>query len=126
MLLKIIAVGFVTIITSSVIKQYRPDIALLMSICGGLVIVMLSIDSLLGIFDQILSLSNQTKISNQVIKPIIKIVGIGYITEFCANIAEDSGNKTIQSKILLGGKIAICVATIPCITNMLNAILSLL
>ena len=126
MLIKIIAVGFVTIITSAVVKQYRLDISLLISICGGLVIVMLCFDSLTSLFDQIANLSQKTTISNQIVKPIIKVVGIGYITEFCANIAEDSGNKTIQSKILLGGKIAICAATIPVITNMLNAILLLL
>ncbi len=126
MITKIIAVAVVTIIISSITKQYRADLSLLINICGGLLIVMLSINGLTEIIDAMVNLPQNTSISNAVIKPLIKVVGIGYITEFCADMAEDSGNKTICSKIIFGGKIAICAVALPLITNMLNAILSLL
>ncbi|MBQ8425197.1 MAG: stage III sporulation protein AD, partial [Clostridia bacterium] len=57
---------------------------------------------------------------------ILKIIGVGYITEFTADIADDFGNKTISSKVILGGKIVICAMSIPVIKSLLSLLLSLL
>lgn len=126
MILKIISVGIVTIIISNIIKQYRSDLSLLINICGAVLIVLLSIDGISSILDGIINISQDIQFSNEIVTPLIKVLGIGYITEFSADIAEDAGNKSISSKIVFGGKIAICVVALPIIINMLNAILSLL
>lgn len=126
MITKIIIVAAVTIVVSSVIKQYRADISLLINICGGLLIVLMSISGLNQIIESMVNLPSYGNITQGVVKPLVKVIGIGYITEFCADMAEDAGNKTICSKIIFGGKIAICVVALPIITNMLSAILSLL
>jgi stage III sporulation protein AD len=125
-IVKILSIGVVTVVVSIIIKQYRPDIALLCSICGGLMMIMLVSDSLGEILDSMVSLSSNISVSADVVTPITKVIGIGYLTEFCADMADDAGNKSISSKILFGGKIAICVVALPIITNMLSAILSLL
>jgi len=125
MLIKIIFIGLATIITSSIIKQYRADLSLLINISGALIIVLLTIGEFNNLFNEILNLETSINLSTTII-PVAKVVGIGYITEFCADLAEDSGNKIIGSKILLGGKIAICAVALPIIKNMLSVILSLL
>ena len=126
MIIKIIAISLVTIIVSSVIKQYRSDISLLINICGVVLVVMLSLDGLNTIIDNMINISDSITVSQSIITPLIKVMGIGYITEFSADIAEDAGNKSISSKIIFGGKIAICAVALPIVINMLNAILSLL
>ena len=52
-------------------------------------------------------------------KLIFKIIGIGYITEFTADIAEDFGNNIISSKVIIGGKIVICGMALPVIKDLL-------
>ena len=126
MFIKIIFVGILTVILSTIIKQYRADLALLVNVCGGVLIVLFSIESLGTILDSMINISADIELSNDIIKPLIKVLAIGYITEFSADVAEDAGNKSMSSKILFGGKIAICIVAIPIIVNMLNAILSLL
>lgn len=126
MLTKIIATAIVAIIASSVIKQYRQDISLLINICAGLLIVLMCLQDFSTIIDGIVNLSNISSISNGLVVPLIKVLGIGYITEFCADIADDAGNKTISSKLLLGGKIAICLVALPIISSLVKAILSLI
>ena len=126
MILKIISVGLATVIVSSIIKQYRSDLSLLINICGTVLIVLLSVDGISLVLDGIINISQDIQFSKEIVSPLIKVLGIGYITEFSADIAEDSGNKSISSKIIFGGKIAICVVALPIIINMLNAILSLL
>ena len=126
MLTKIIATAIVAVVASTIIKQYRQDIALLINICAGLMMVLLCLQDFSTILDNIVGLSNVSSISNGLVLPLIKVLGIGYITEFCADIADDAGNKTISSKLLLGGKIAICLVALPIISNLVKAILSLL
>lgn len=126
MLTKIICIGLVTVLVSSIIKQYRADISLLVNICGSMLIVMIAVSGVSDIIDSMIQISENISISSDVISPIVKVLSIGYITEFSADIADDAGNKSISSKILFGGKIAICVVAVPIVINMLNAILSLL
>ena len=86
----------------------------------------MSVDGVGSIIDSMINISNRVTISQTIINPLLKVIGIGYITEFSADIAEEAGNKSISSKIIFGGKIAICAVALPIIINMLNTILSLL
>ncbi len=126
MIIKIISISLITVVISSIIKQYRSDISLLINICGAVLVVLLSLDGIGEIIDGIINISDTVKVSQTIINPLIKVLGIGYITEFSADIADDAGNKSISSKIIFGGKIAICAVALPIIIDMLNAILSLL
>ena len=124
MIFKIIGVGICTIVVSIVLKQYKPELSVLVNICGGLVIFMLSIDGVSTLVSEFYSLENLTG-QIEIVKPIMKVLGVGYITEFTANLAEDGGNKSVASKIVLGGKVAICTLALPILKQLINAIISL-
>ncbi len=125
MIFKIIGVGICTIVASIVLKQYKPELSVLVNICGGLVIFMLAIDGVSTLVSEFYSIENLTS-QIEIVKPIMKVLGVGYITEFTANLAEDSGNKSVASKIVLGGKVAICTLALPILKQLINAIISLI
>lgn len=125
MIFKIIGVGICTIVVSIVLKQYKPELSVLVNICGGLVIFMLAIDGVSTLVSEFYSIENLTS-QIEIVKPIMKVLGVGYITEFTANLAEDSGNKSVASKIVLGGKVAICTLALPILKQLVNAIISLI
>lgn len=125
MIFKIIGVGICTIVVSIVLKQYKPELSVLVNICGGLVIFMLAIDGVSTLVSEFYSVENLTS-QIEIVKPIMKVLGVGYITEFTANLAEDSGNKSVASKIVLGGKVAICTLALPILKQLINAIISLI
>lgn len=125
MIFKIIGVGICTIVVSIVLKQYKPELSVLVNICGGLVIFMLAIDGVSTLVSEFYSIENLTG-QIEIVKPIMKVLGVGYITEFTANLAEDSGNKSVASKIVLGGKVAICTLALPILKQLINAIISLI
>lgn len=125
MIFKIIGVGICTIVVSIVLKQYKPELSVLVNICGGLVIFMLAIDGVSTLVSEFYLIENLTS-QIEIVKPIMKVLGVGYITEFTANLAEDSGNKSVASKIVLGGKVAICTLALPILKQLINAIISLI
>ena len=53
-------------------------------------------------------------------------MGIGYITDFSANIAEETGSRGLGEKIVLGGKILILLASMPIVKSLFNMISTLL
>ena len=126
MLLKLLGVGFVTTIMSLIIRQYKSDISLVISICGGLIVLYIILGELKTLFNGVLYIAGESNISSEILSAIIKIILASYLTEFCVDIAEDSGNKFIASKVLIGGKIAICVMAFPIIKTLFQTIISLI
>ena len=126
MIVKIAIIALISIFISSAVKNYNSEISNFISISGGIIIFLLCVDELKNIIIYLEELYNLTKIDYEYFYVIFKIIGIGYITEFTANIAEDFGNKAIASKVILGGKIVICGMAIPIIKNLLTLLFSFL
>ena len=126
MLIKILGVGLITTIISLVLREYKSDYYVLVSICGGLVIFFILIDGIVNIIDGIQFIGESAGVSWELIKIVIKIIGAGYLTEFMSDIAEDSGNKFVSSKVIIGGKVAICVMAFPIIKTLFQTIISLI
>ena len=122
MLFKVIGVGLSAVIINVILKQYKPEFCVVSNVCAGFIIFMLVANSISDFVD----VQNLTGINSGVVSPILKVIGVGYIVEFASNIAEESGNKSVASKILLGGKIAICGVALPILETLINAILSLI
>lgn len=126
MLFKILGTGLVTVVLYITIKQYKPELALLVSIAGGLIISLMLISEVEIIIDEFVSFGEISGLGTSITTPIVKVLGVGYITEFCGEIAEDSGNKLLVNKILLGGKISILILALPVIRLLITTIMSIL
>lgn len=126
MLFKILGTGLVTVVLYITIKQYKPELALLVSIAGGLIISLMLISEVEIIIDEFVSFGEISGLGTSITTPIVKVLGVGYITEFCGEIAEDSGNKLLANKILLGGKISILILALPVIRLLITTIMSIL
>ena len=123
---KIVALGILICIVIIIVKQIKPEFAILVLIAGSVVMLCYLFNyftNILGVFDKIIS---KTGINAELFAIILKIVGIGYLIEFAANICTDSGNPAIADKIVLGGTLMILTVSMPIITNLLNIIVELL
>ena len=125
-ILKIVGIGIITTIVIIIIKQIKPEFAVV-ALISGVIIMLYFIFSYFGnvlnVFNQIL---NKTGVNSELFGIILKIVGVGYIIEFGASICADSGNPAIADKIILGGKLLILVLAMPIITNLLDLIIGLI
>ena len=104
MILKIVIVALITIFLSSSLKSINSEISSMVSVCGGLIIFLLVVGELSNIILSLGEIVNLSNLDSGVISLALKIIGVGYITEFASDVAEDFGNKTLSSKVILGGK----------------------
>lgn len=125
-IIKIIGVGFISLIIIIIIKQYRPEFAIYVSILAGAFIIMMCMDKISGILDLINNFSNKTSLNSQFLKILIKITGIAILTEFAVSICKDSGESAIASKVDMGGRILIISMSIPIISSLLETVLKVL
>ncbi len=125
-ILKIILIGIITCVATILLKQLKPELSVLVSIAGGIVILVMVVNYLGSIVSNFTQIATKTNINMQLFSSVVKIVGIGYITEFGANICQDTGNSNIADKILLGGKVIILGFALPIINAMLSTIMGLI
>ena len=123
---KIIGIGLIGLIIIVILKQYKPELAIYVSIIAGVLILVFAIEKLTGIINLLQSISNKTNINSSFLKILLKIKGITFITEFAVSICSDAGEKAIASKIEIGSKVIIITMSIPIITSLLELVLEIL
>ena len=125
-IIKIIGIGLTALIVIIVLKQYKPEFAIYVSIVAGILILGLSLSSFSGIINLLKDISSRAHINSKFLGIILKITGIAILTEFAVSICQDTGEKAIANKIDIGGKVIIMTISLPIISSLLEAILKVL
>ena len=125
-IIKIIGIGLVALVIIVILKQYRPEYTIYVSIIAGIVILFLAMEKLSGVINLLQSISDKTYINKQFLEIILKITGIAIITEFAVSVCSDAGEKAIASKIEIGSKVVIITMSIPIISSLLELIIEIL
>jgi len=125
-ILKIVAVALVTVFAHMLIKQTKPELALLISIAGSVMIIIMVVGTFKNVFGSFYQIFNKTGVKMELLSPLFKILAIGYIAEFGANICVDAGASSVADKILFSAKLIILVVALPIITSVIDMVVSLL
>ena len=125
-IIKILGIGLISLVIAIILKQYRPEYAIYVSIIAGILILFLAMDKLSGIINLLQSIADKTYINKQFLGILLKITGIAIITEFAVSICADAGEKAIATKIEIGSKVIIIAISIPIISSLLELIIEML
>ena len=66
------------------------------------------------------TVTSLTGLDNSLLKILLKIVGVSYLTEFSAGILNDFGSANVADKVSLGGKILIFLLSLPIVESLLK------
>jgi len=125
-IVKVIGVAFITTFAVMVLRTSKPELAAVVSIAGGIIVLLMFVDSLSQIIDNFTAIVQKTGIKSQIFSALLKIIGIGYLTEFAAGICADAGNNSMAAKVVMAGKVMILVLAIPIINNLLDIVIGIL
>ena len=121
-IIKIIGVAFVTAFSSILLKATKPELSFAVTVTGVIVILLFIVDSLQNTLAVFSSIAQMTGVENGLLKILLKIVGVGYLTEFAAGVLNDFGSGAVADKVILGGKITIVLLAMPMIESLLHLI----
>ena len=119
-LIKICAFGIISVILAGIVKQYRPEFVVPISVCTSIIMLSLIIGSLKEGFSFIYEMFSGISSGEEYIAVILKVLGIAYITEFAASLCSDAGEKSTADKVELAGKIAVFFAAMPVFTSLIE------
>lgn len=126
-IIKIVGIGFLTLIVILVLKEFKKEYAIYASILGGIILLTMSFGTISEIVGFLNRISEKTSYNNSgFITLLLKITGIAVLVEYGTSICRDSGETAIASKIDFAGKIIIISMSIPVISLALDTLLQLL
>ncbi|GAB6138820.1 stage III sporulation protein AD [Halanaerobaculum tunisiense] len=125
-IVQIVGVGLVGVILALVLKQYKPELALQLSLVVGLIIFIFMLNKIIVIIDTLRELATKAQIDQIYLNTILKAIGIAYIAEFGAQISRDADEGIIASKIEFAGKVLIMILGLPIMMAVLESVLQLL
>lgn len=109
-----------------IIKQYKPEFTIYVSLMAGALILVLVFTKISGIVEMLTSIASKASLNSEFLGLLIKITGVAILTEFAVSVCKDSGESAIASKIDLGGKVMIISMSIPIIGGLLETIIKIL
>ncbi|HBQ63365.1 MAG TPA: stage III sporulation protein AD, partial [Clostridiales bacterium] len=108
-ILKIAGIGILGTFLALMLKQYRPELAVLTGAVTGLLIFFIAASKIGGVLDFLKTNALGTGLDAGLLQTMMKITGIAYISEFASDLCRDAGESSMASKIEMGGRILILV-----------------
>ncbi len=125
-LLKIVAIALITVFAYMLVKHVKPEIAVIIALVGSIIIISLTVTSLKTVITSFYGIFKTTGVDTVLLTPLLKIIAIGYVAEFGANVCVDAGASSIADKILFSAKVIILMLSLPIITEVIDMVVALL
>ena len=112
-IIKISVFGISAVLLALVLKSYRPEYSVFLSIAVCVCIFLFvgtKLELIIGYAEKMLEM---IQIDHSYITMILKMVGITYIAECASDICKDCGHQTIAGQIELFAKLSILVVGMP-------------
>ena len=125
-IISLAGVGIISAVLCVIIRHYRPDAALGVSIACGILVLAAVMKMLAPSVEVLSSLADRAGISGEFSAVLLKALAICYITQLSADACRDAGEGAIAAKLELAGRAALALITLPVFTALADEITKLL
>lgn len=125
-MIKIVFVALIGIVASMLLKNVNSQYSFAVVIVTGVIIISVLYVDIGNVVEVFNTFTNGYGVSDEHIKLLLKVLGISYITQFGASVAEECGEKFVAKKIEFSGRIFIISLSIPILLNLMNTIIDLI
>lgn len=122
----IVGVGVAAAALAIVLRQTRPEYAMLVSLAAGVFIIYKVIGDLAPIATEINAIISTSGVPSGYASILFKALGICLLTQIACDTCKDAGEGAIASKIEIAGRIAVLAVSLPLFTQVLSIVRSLM
>ncbi len=123
---RVLAFAAISLVLLVVLRQQRPEIAVLASLAAGAVLLVSTLTALAPALTVLSDLAVKAKVEHYYLDTVLKVIGVAYLADFGAQVCEDAGERALGRKVELAGKVLIMVMAIPVVSAVLEVVLRLL
>ena len=110
----------VSAVLSLVLKQYKPEYAVFISLACSVVVILYLLRGVSDIAAELEALLSGTLIPSELLGVVFKELGICILTELAGQTCKDAGEGSIATKIELAGRIALLFVGMPLFLQLLE------
>ncbi len=126
MIFKLVGIAVVGVIVIVLLRTAKPEFAVFATIATGIIMVI----TMLGAFQDVVlafdKIVKKSGIDDEIFSAVLKIIGIGYLTEYSSSLANDAGCGSIAQKLQFGGKIVIFLMSISIVASLVDVVSALM
>lgn len=123
---RILGIAILGATLAVMLKPLRPELAVLVAIATGVIVLMHAVIELTGLLDTLRALAGEYGVDTGYIGTLLKILGVAYAAQFGAQICADAGESAIAGKVELFGRILILAAAAPAVLTALGSAVRML
>lgn len=123
---KIVGIAIVGCVCTLLLKNTQSQYAMLSSLATGIIILIIALSSFSKVILSFQAIIDKTGVNSSLFSSLLKIIGIGYITEYSKSVCDDLECASIGKKVSFAGKIAIFLLALPIIENLINTVTEIL
>lgn len=123
-IVKLAVIILITVILVSSLPTFNKEITMLITVSCCIVVMLYTTKEIVPAIKYVQAVAQ--KISFNGLDIVFKAVGVGFITQFVADIATDCGNKALSNQMIFIGRIAILILAMPVFLQIFEIIEGLL
>lgn len=121
-----VGAGVIGAVLSVVLKQYRPEFSIYISLVTGMIMLGALILIVSPMIESVLQLSELSTNGFKYSELLLKSLAICYITQLASESCKDAGEGSIATKIDFAGRCAILLLSMPLFTELVNIVKGLM
>ncbi|HOA35302.1 MAG TPA: stage III sporulation protein AD [Bacillota bacterium] len=125
-IVQVVGLGLIAALLVLILREYRPEMAMQVSLIAGVVIMLLVVNRIAGAVNVITETAVAAGINLVYLQTLLRVIGIAYLAEFGAQICRDAGEGSIASRVELAAKVIILVMAVPVIVEIMESVLRMI
>lgn len=125
-IVQVVGLGLIATLLALILKEYRPELAMQLSIVAGAVIMLLVLNRITAAVEVITETAVAAGVNLLYLQTLLRVIGIAYLAEFGAQLCRDAGEGSIASRVELAAKVVILVLAVPVIVEIMEAVLGMI
>lgn len=121
----VLGIILVVAVAAMVLRQYKPEFSLVLTLGASAIIMILLFSSLSPLLERLQSLAQKAGIDLEWVKLLLKALGVCYLSQFAADCCRDAGQSSLAGKAEMAGRITILVLSIPMLEKVIEIIFTL-
>lgn len=116
---QIASLAVMAAILSVVVREHQKPLALLLSLGGCVLILVCAMKFLQPVLQVVQQLRELTGLRDAVTAPLIKVTGIGLLTQAAGSVCADAGEKALEKAVEISGTLLGLYAALPLLSSVL-------
>ena len=117
---QISALSVIAAVCCCILRPYVSGVAVALSIVAGVVILLFAFQFFKPVMEVLERMRSLSGISGTMAAPLIKVVGIGVLTQIAGAICDDAGEHTLHQTVEIAGNVLALYLSLPLIAAVLD------